>query len=150
MSSASGQPRLSVLSALRPATASVREEIGGALTGLLGTVRLASAVDLSGHPAVARSVLNYGMPDISRLTVSETGNAQAMRDLREAILAHETRIEAGSLIIEAVASEETVRQTVQFRITAELRADPVELEIAFAASADAGTARFSMSDLKVT
>lgn len=150
----SDKPRLSVLSALRVARASgssgLREEIRADLSNLLGTVHLGASVDLSDFPYVQRSVLNYGMSDLSRLTVSEAGSGVAMRDLRAAITAHEPRIVAKTLSIVATTTEDSARQAAHFSITAEMRADPVDLELAFDAHVDVSAARVAMSAVKVT
>lgn len=147
----SDKPRLSVLSALRVGKSlGVREEIRADLSNLLGTVQLGASVDLSDFPYVQRSVLNYGMTDLSRLTVSEAGSGVAMRDLRTAITAHEPRIVAKSLSIVAASPDEGAQQMGHFTITAEMRADPVDLGLAFDAHVDLAAARVAMSTVKVT
>lgn len=150
----SDKPRLSVLSALRVAEPSgasgLREEIRADLSNLLGTVHLGASVDLADFPFVQRSVLNYGMSDLSRLTVTEASSGVAMRDLRAAITAHEPRIVSKSLSIVAMTAEDGARQAAHFSITAEMRADPVDLELAFDAHVDIAAARVAMSSVKVT
>lgn len=141
------QPRLSVLSALRRSDTPLRDEIRDDLSNLFGTVQLGAAVDLTDFPYVMRSVLNYGMSDVSRLAVTEAGSASAIRDLRAAITAHEPRIVPKTLAIAPVESNS--QQVAHFTITAEMRADPVHLELAFDAHVDIGAARVSMSAVKV-
>jgi len=50
--------------------ARLRECVRRDLTWLLNTTHLAALEDLDAHPEVARSVLNYGMPDLAGRTVS--------------------------------------------------------------------------------
>lgn len=64
---------------------------------LLNCVSLESVVDLSACPQVARSVLNYGLPDLSGRTSASIEVADLERELREVISEYEPRIIANSL-----------------------------------------------------
>jgi type VI secretion system protein ImpF len=62
------------------------------LAWLLNTVSLESIFDLSGYPEVRRSVLNYGMPDISGQTSSSIDPNHLQKELERVIYEFEPRI----------------------------------------------------------
>lgn len=153
--------RLSLLTLFRPASGSasrrdediLREEVGQDLAQLFATTDLAAALDLSAHPHVARSVLNYGIPEMSRLTISDQGLARAQKDLHQALIRHEPRIAPASVRIQprdGDPPETDGRQHLAFDIAADLRVEPVEMAISFAARIDLAASRVAAVDLKVT
>ena len=64
----------------------LREAVLRDLAWLLNTTNLAAGQDLGAYPQVASSVLNYGIPDLSGMTVSGTDVAVLERALRQAII----------------------------------------------------------------
>jgi type VI secretion system protein ImpF len=74
----------------------------------------------------ARSVLNYGIPEVCGRTVSTTEPAELARLIRQAIETFEPRIAPGSLTVRVIAPEKagTVRSLV-FEIAGDLWAHPV-------------------------
>jgi type VI secretion system protein ImpF len=67
------------------------------LAWLLNSVSLDSVVDLSSYPEVKRSVLNYGMPDISGHTSSSIDTEHLQKELKRVIYEFEPRIIPNSL-----------------------------------------------------
>jgi type VI secretion system protein ImpF len=72
------------------------------LAWLLNTTHLASTEDLKAYPAVDRSVLNYGIGELSGQWVSSMDINQMERALRQAILDFEPRILPQSLRIRSL------------------------------------------------
>jgi type VI secretion system protein ImpF len=72
------------------------------LAWLLNTTHLASTEDLKTYPAVDRSVLNYGVGELSGQLISSMDISQMERALRQAILDFEPRILPRSLRIRAL------------------------------------------------
>jgi len=99
------------------------------LNWLLNTTSFGSAQDLSQAPEVATSALNYGLGDLTgKLLTRQAVHARA-RDMREAILRYEPRVDRRSLDVEADLTREranSVGFTIRGDVTTAVRALPVE------------------------
>lgn len=108
----------------------LRESVLRDLGWLLNASRLDTLQDLSEYPFVARSVLNYGIPDIAGLTASGLDVASLARAVREAILDYEPRILRHTLKVTArTLPEQMSHNALSFDIEGELWAQPVPLRI---------------------
>lgn len=118
------------------------------LTNLLNTTNLASSIDLSAHPAVRRSILNYGVDDLVSLTLGSAALAELTVSLREALLAHEPRLVPGSLAVTRHDSGEgeATEQRISFHIAAELRCRPVDIPVEFVAEIDIGSGKLDIHE----
>jgi type VI secretion system protein ImpF len=82
--------------------ATVRRE----LAWLLNTVNLDAVQDLEPYPHVRTSVVNYGIPDLTGKAVTQWTVQQRARDIRDAVLAFEPRIDPKTLAVEPRGSVE--------------------------------------------
>ena len=100
------------------------------LSWLLNSVSLEATEDLEPYPEVARSVINYGLPELSGQSVSGLDQAAIERTLREAIAVFEPRILRESLKVRAVTRRDRARhRSVGFEIEGELWAQPVPIHL---------------------
>ena len=93
------------------------------LQWLLNADCLETTQDLSSFPQVKSSVLNYGIPDLTGITVSNTDRTTLERVLRQTILDFEPRILQNSLKVRVKSSNE--HNTIIFEIEAELWSQPL-------------------------
>lgn len=103
--------------------AKLRKSVNRDLGWLLNTGCLEAILDLGDYPHVRQSVLNFGIPDLTGTTASNTDRSTLERYLREAILAFEPRILKKSLKVRAKAAGE--HNTIVFEIEGELWAQPL-------------------------
>ena len=61
--------------------ATLRREVARDLESLMNCVAMESSTDLTDFPAVRKSILNYGFPDISHRTIDELSAKDLDRDL---------------------------------------------------------------------
>ncbi len=80
----------------------LRQSVLRDLVWLLNSVHLAAIEDLDDYPAVAHSVLNYGVSELSGQLISGMDIGQMEQTLRQAILDFEPRILPQSLNIRAL------------------------------------------------
>ena len=100
------------------------------LAWLLNTTNLAAAQDLSAYPEVSSSVVNYGMPDLSGMTVAGTDVAVLERAMRQAIVDFEPRILHPTLSVRLEVNETQMsHNAMTFLIEGELWAQPVPLRL---------------------
>ncbi len=82
------------------------------------------------HPLVARSVLNFGVPDLTGRLVAGMTPDMLEDMLREAILRFEPRILPGSIRVRAVIDrDEMSGNTIGFEIEGELWSQPVPMRL---------------------
>ncbi|MCD0463706.1 type VI secretion system baseplate subunit TssE [Roseiconus lacunae] len=95
------------------------------LAWLLNTCHLAAAEDLSHYAEVERSVVNYGIPDLTGKTVSGLHVEDVQAALRKAILDFEPRILADTLEVRGNKDPENpLSSSLTFEIEGELWARP--------------------------
>ena len=117
----------------------LRQEVARDLDALLNTIALESSVDMTDAPHVRQSILNFGLPDVSKITIDEGAVDQIPAALREAILHFEPRLAPDSLHIERDHTVDTAELKVRFLVNAELVCDPVHVPVEFVADIiDAG------------
>lgn len=109
----------------------LRESVRRDLTWLFNTTRLAAASPaVEGSPLAARSVLNYGLPDLAGRTASGVDLGALEQLLREAIWDFEPRLERSSVKVRGLLDDrEMSHNAVSFAIEAELWAHPVPLRL---------------------
>lgn len=123
---------------------------------LMNATRPGAAESLEAWPEARRSVLNYGLPALGGQT-SSTLDLQALeRAIREAILRFEPRLLADTLEVEADADADALWQQhgldghnrVSLRISGQIRAQPIPLELLLRTEWDLETGQVSLSELK--
>ncbi len=108
----------------------LRESVLRDLAWLLNASRLEALQDLSNHAFAARSVINYGMPDVTGLTASGMDVALIERAVRDAIWDFEPRILKNTVKVTArTSADEMTHNALTFDIEGELWAQPVPLRI---------------------
>ena len=108
----------------------LREYVLRDLAWLLNTQNFTSTEDLTPYPQVRRSVLNYGVPDLTGRTLSSLDLPELERLLREAICEFEPRLLRRSLKIRLANNPDQMNHNaLTFEISGELWAQPVPLEV---------------------
>jgi len=92
------------------------------LEWLLNAGCLETTQDLSDYPQVKKSVLNYGLPDLSGTTASNVDSTTLERLLRQAIVNFEPRILADSLKVRVTDRDK--HNNIIFEIDGELWSQP--------------------------
>lgn len=96
-----------------------------------------------------RSVLNFGMPAYSGVTLSSMDRAQVERSVVHAIRTFEPRIDPASLRVEVQASgEQSENNTLKLVIRGKLWSQPVPLELLLAADLDVETGHTRVRELR--
>ena len=126
----------------------LRECVRRDLSWLLNTTQLAALQDLDAHPEVARSVLNYGTPDLAGRTVSSVDARALERLLLKCIGDFEPRLLKSSVKVKIVADERLMsHNAMRFDIEAELWAQPLPLRLFLRTEIDLETGGATVTDL---
>lgn len=119
----------------------LRRDLAIDLSALVDTINLGSSVDLSGLDYVRGSILNYGLDDLSRLTIGANAVSQVGANLKAALLQHEPRLNPDSIFVEESESSDEVNQRVRFKVRAEMLCKPLDVPIEFVAEVDLGSGK---------
>ncbi|MEY4750597.1 MAG: type secretion system baseplate subunit TssE [Pseudomonadota bacterium] len=119
------------------------------LAWLFNATAPGAEIDWERYPHARNSVLSYGLPALSGQTASTIDPDELQRRVRQAILDHEPRILPDSLNVEALLSEDQLNHhnQIAFRITGQLWAQPVPLELLLHTDIDIETGRVSVREL---
>jgi type VI secretion system protein ImpF len=108
----------------------LRESVRRDLGWLLNTVNLASVQVLDDYPEVIRSVVNFGMADLTGRTATSLNIGTLERQLARAIWDFEPRLLRGSIKVKAVLDPDKFsHNALGFDIEAELWAQPLPLRL---------------------
>ena len=126
----------------------LRKSVIRDLEWLLNTSCLEISQELGSYPEVRKSVLNYGIPEISGTSASRKDLASIERDIRQAIQDFEPRILPGTLKV-GVAIDDTQmsENTITFEIQGELWWQPLPERFYLKATLDLDLGKFKR-DLK--
>ncbi|MET1415348.1 type VI secretion system baseplate subunit TssE [Roseibium sp. HPY-6] len=119
-------------------------EVRRDLQALLNTVNLNSTQDLSDFPEVERSILNFGLPDLSVHVVDTIRIERLADDIREALIRFEPRMDPRTLQVVRDTEFESDTFKVRFLIKAEIRCDPVRVASEFVADVDPAFGRIKI------
>lgn len=120
------------------------------LSWLLNTEYLEAAYPLEGYPEVRASVLNYGIPSIVGLTITDLDPSMRgglARTLRDAIVRFEPRLDPDSIEVRVHADKEQMdARTLTFEIEAELLAEPAPLRLLLTSVVDLETGHATIAE----
>ena len=114
----------------------LREQLAEDLSTLLNTINLASAENLEGLEEVQRSILNFGIVDLTSISADSVDAEKLGPQLRHILQNHEDRFVENSvkLSVEPVTIEASARIAIQ--INAEMFASPADLPVEFLADVE--------------
>jgi len=128
--------------------ARLRECVRRDLTWLLNTTNLGATQNLDAEPHVARSVLNYGMPDLAGHTASSVDVRSLERMLLKVIWDFEPRLVKSSVKVRLMIDEQKMSHNAMcFDIEAELWAQPLPLRLFLRTEIDLENGGVEVTDL---
>ncbi|MDX8346883.1 type VI secretion system baseplate subunit TssE [Cognatiyoonia sp. IB215446] len=117
----------------------LREIIQRDLAWLLNTSNCEAEHDLSAYPNVARSVLNYGITDISGSVATQDRAFDIKQTIRKAIETFEPRLLPDTLQVDMRQDKVGTSAVISFEIRAELWAEPVPIDLYLRTALDVTT-----------
>ena len=102
----------------------LREGVLRDLAWLLNTTNLFSILATSKLPHLSNSVLNYGMPDTSGMSIAGLNISALERGIRQAIWDFEPRLIRASVSVKALTNDTFNNNKLMFAIEADMWAQP--------------------------
>jgi type VI secretion system protein ImpF len=127
----------------------MRELVLRDLAWLFNATAPSMSTDWSRSAHAKKSVLNYGLPALSGQTASTIDPLMLQARVKQAILDHEPRILPESLTVEVIISETQLdhHNQIGFRISGQLWAQPVPLELLLHTDVDLETGRVAVREM---
>jgi len=127
----------------------LRDSVLRDLAWLFNATSSGADTDWSRASHARRSVLNFGVPPLSGQTASTIDPTLLQQRVKQAILDHEPRILKDTLVVEAVVSELQLdhHNQIGLRISGQLWAQPVPLELLLHTDIDLETGRVAVREL---
>lgn len=122
----------------------LREIIQRDLSWLLNTSNIENTFDPEVFPHVARSVLNYGLSEVSGAFSTSERAELIRRSIERAIAAHEPRIIEGSVDVTLTPEDNGGDMMVSLNIRADMWAQPLPLELYLRSKVDVTTGEVSV------
>lgn len=125
----------------------LREAVLRDLAWLLNTGQLETTEDLEEYPEVAKSVLNFGMPDITGMSFAGTDTVSLEKTVRDSIINFEPRISPNSVRVTVVKDDQKMsRNSMVFSIEGQLWAEPTPITLYLKTEVDLETGNISVAD----
>jgi type VI secretion system protein ImpF len=125
----------------------LRDCVARDISWLLNCVNLGIDEQLADYPDVARSVVNFGIPDLTGSALTGIDAKVLQRQLKEAILAFEPRLTPSTLRVTVNADPKRMdRQSLTFNIESEMWAQPIPLNLYLKTEVDLETGKFNVSE----
>lgn len=138
-----------VLSPVRLRESALRD-----LSWLFNTTQLSATQDLSGYPESAKSVLNYGLPDLAGRTLSGIDIPRFEALLKQAILDFEPRLLRNTVSVKLYISNDDSKRDknyrhneMSFNVEAELWSQPIPLQLYLRTELDLENGDFNVREL---
>jgi type VI secretion system protein ImpF len=120
------------------------------LGDLVNTVNLGSCIDLEGLDHVRESVLNYGVDDMTHLTMDALAVHDLAAALRRSLLRHEPRLVPETIEVQMRKETDEVNQRIAFEVVADMACRPVDIPLEFVAELDVGSGKVRLRNLSDT
>jgi type VI secretion system protein ImpF len=125
----------------------LRSEVARDLSQLMNTTNLAAAEDLSDTPAVRRSILNFGIPDVVHRSIDETGVASIAAEIERALTDYEPRLIAQTIRASRDTRVKAADLQIRFLVRADMKCDPLNVPVEFIADIEVETGKIKIDRL---
>jgi type VI secretion system protein ImpF len=125
----------------------LRKTVIANVGALLNTVNFDSAQDLSEAPQVGKSILNFGFPDLARISIDESAVFGIAQELEAALRDFEPRLVRGSIKADRDETVSPDELRVRFVIGAALKMHPVDVPVQFIAEVELDSGKIKIDRL---
>ena len=127
--------------------AALRRDLAEDLTRLLNTVNLDSAQELADFSYASRSILNYGLTDITAYSLEENAVNDISAELRQSLKDYEPRLIPQSIEVRRDTTVDSAAHQIRFAVSAEMHATPVDIPVEFVAELELDSGKMRISRL---
>jgi type VI secretion system protein ImpF len=127
--------------------ARLRDCVARDISWLLNCVNLGIDEQLADYPDVARSVVNFGIPDLTGTALAGVDAHVLQRQIKEALLAFEPRLTPSTLRVTIHTDTKRMdHKSLIFNIESEMWAQPIPLNLYLKTEVDLETGKFNVTE----
>lgn len=130
--------------------AALKRDLAIDLMALVNTINLDSAEPLDGFDHARKSVINFGLPDVTHITSDEMAVRDIGNNLKAALIHFEPRIYPEALVVERDEVFDEVNQRIRFLVSAEMACNAFDVQIDFVAEVEVSSGKVQLTRLPVS
>jgi type VI secretion system protein ImpF len=123
----------------------LRREVSRDLDSLMNTIAMESSENLDSFDYVRKSVLNFGLPDITHRSIDENAVDHIREEIRLALVHYEPRLVPHTIRVTRASEFNEADLKVRFVVHAELLCEPVNVPVEFAADLELDSGNITVS-----
>jgi type VI secretion system protein ImpF len=125
----------------------LRREVARDLEALMNTIAFEASSDIENFDYARKSVLNYGFPDITHITIDEHRVSDLAEDIENVLQHYEPRLQTSSIRVERDTSVDEAALKIRFLVHADLLCDPVNVPVEFVADVELDSGKILINRL---
>ena len=122
----------------------LRGEVARDLEMLMNCISMNSTIDLADFPAVRKSILNYGFPDISHRTIDELAASDLDAEIETVLKLYEPRLIAATLRVTRDRSVDVDELKIRYIVHSDLSCEPLNVPLQFIADVEITTGKIQI------
>ena len=111
----------------------LRREVSRDLDSLMNTIAMESSENLESFDYVRKSILNFGLPDISHRSIDENAVDNIGEEIRSALIHYEPRLVPQTIRVAKASEFDEAELKVRFVVHADLVCEPLNVPVEFVA-----------------
>ena len=123
----------------------LRREVARDLEQLMNSIALESTEDLREFPAVSKSILNFGFPDLAHRSIDEADVVDVALEIKAALTRYEPRLLPASIRVRRDEEADKVGLKVRFVVNAQLFCNPIDVPVEFVADVEYDSGKIAIS-----
>ena len=125
----------------------LREELSLDLEALMNCVSMDSTVNLTDFPAVSKSILNFGFPDIAHRSIDELAASDIDSEIEAVLRRYEPRLVPGTVRVARDKNIDPAALKIRYLVHGDLMCEPLNVPIDFVADVEVNTGKFRINRL---
>jgi type VI secretion system protein ImpF len=127
--------------------AAMRAEVVRDLESLMNSIAFESMQPLKDFPAVAKSILNYGFPDITHRSIDELGAFDLGQEIEQVLKTYEPRLARSTIQVARDTSVDPADLKIRYLVRGELRSQPLNIPVEFVADVEVTSGKIQLRRL---
>ena len=125
----------------------LKQELSDDLAALLNTVNLSAAENLDGFDFVKKSILNFGVGDMTAFSAESGATDRIQAHLKEVLQRYETRLVGGTIEVHKSVEFDEVNTRLSFHLAAEMYAAPTDIPVEFVTDIESYSGKMNVKRL---
>jgi len=123
----------------------LRREVARDLESLMNTIAMESTEDLQRFDYVRKSIVNFGLPDVTHRSIDEFSSEDIGEEIRSALTRYEPRLIPETIRVAKDPTYDEAELKIRFVVRADLMCEPLNVPVEFVADREVDSGAISIS-----